>query len=174
MSSNSFRMLSLAFFAISFSILAYFLFRAFIGLDDFFPVGENMVVIEFPPPPFPLYAKPITYFAFFFALGWMFGLEAIKDVVKEWPKNLITLIFILTGFFAYFMGYEILFNFMLWSTLISISSNNGKLEVNPDLLANSFPNPSMTWNLVFATKIFTVLFFVSIYTMYFLVSLKGK
>ncbi|NIM44279.1 MAG: hypothetical protein GTN80_00965 [Nitrososphaeria archaeon] len=173
-SPNVFKILSLVFLTLSFAIFIYFFLRASLGLDEFFPVGQNMVALEFPPPPFPVYAKPVTYFVFFFVLGWMFGTEAVKKRASRWPKSFRRLLFIISGFFAFLAGYEVLYNFVLWATLMSSVASHGKLEMSPDYLANTFPNPAMAWNLVFATKIFLMTLFVAFYSMYFLLSLGSE
>ena len=54
-------------------------------------------------------------------------------------------------------AYEVLFNFTLWGSLIVTKGN-------PDLIANDYPVNSLKVNLVFATKAFVALLFVSYFS----------
>jgi hypothetical protein len=68
--------------------------------------------------------------------------------------------------------YEVLFNFTLWGGLIASDSILG--ELNVDIIKNTFPNPETPWNIVFATKLFTVLTIISAYSFYYLQRIESK
>jgi hypothetical protein len=65
---------------------------------------------------------------------------------------------------AFASAYEVMYNFMLWGSYFSIQLiyNNA---ADPNILASPGPTP---WNLVFATKMFSSLFVISAYSVYFL------
>ncbi|MFQ5951027.1 MAG: hypothetical protein ACE5KH_02965 [Candidatus Geothermarchaeales archaeon] len=175
----SFRRLSIVFLAASLLILSYYLGRGLTGIDRLWPLGENMVLDEFPPPgtlPFPLYAKPVTYFAFFLVLGWIFGLESMRTKLASWNLTRLRFLAAVAGFAMYLAGYEVLFNFNLWSSLMASCFSRvvsgvalAPWEVcNPDTMFNPYPNPDTAWNLVFATKIYTAIFAVALLSFIYL------
>lgn len=136
-------------------------------------VGENLVTLEVPPiSVFPLfYSKPITWltaalFALFFS-----ALELGRDDVLKWSKFRRDML----KFAAFFIGgmaaYEVMFNFTLWGGLIASDSILG--ELNVDIIKNTFPNPNTPWNIVFATKLFTALFIISVYAFYYLQQIES-
>jgi len=96
----------------------------------------------------------------------------MKTKIFVLPLPLITVLKVIT--FATFgvAIYEIFFNFSLWTVLMSQDVISGNL--NPDILFNPFPNPDSAFvmNLVFATKIYTLLGIVSGYLFYFLNTIK--
>ncbi len=134
-------------------------------------LGFQFVQSEWPPPgisPY-FYAKPITWFAYFSFMYWTFGLEAKKARFLTLSPEVRRLLFIGTAVVAFGAFYEIFFNFAIWSALITVTSANcTPLPCNPDALANPFPNSRNTINLVFATKVVTTVFALSIYSLWFL------
>jgi len=137
-------------------------------------VGEVLVTLEVPPiEVFPLfYSKPITWLSAAILALFFASLELEKDRVMQWQKFHRDII----KFFAFFVcamaTYEVLFNFTLWGGLIASDSILG--ELNVDLIKNTFPNPETPWNIVFATKLFTVLTIISAYSFYYLQRIESK
>ena len=137
-------------------------------------VGEVLVTLEVPPiEVFPLfYSKPITWLSAAILALYFSSLELGKDMVIQWRKFHRDIL----KFFAFFVcamaTYEVLFNFTLWGGLIASDSILG--ELNVDLIKNTFPNPETPWNIVFATKLFTVLTIISAYSFYYLQRIESK
>ena len=134
-------------------------------------LGGQFVQSEWPPPGISPYffAKPITWFAYFSFLYWTFGLEAKKARFLTISPELRRFLFIGTAVVAFGAFYEIFFNFAIWSALIAVTSANcAPYPCTPDNLANPFPNVKTTLNLVFATKVVTTVFALSIYSLWFL------
>jgi len=137
-------------------------------------VGEVLVTLEVPPiEVFPLfYSKPITWLSAAILALYFSSLELGKDMVMQWRKVHRDIL----KFFAFFVcamaTYEVLFNFTLWGGLIASDSILG--ELNVDLIKNTFPNPETPWNIVFATKLFTVLTIISAYSFYYLQRIESK
>jgi len=136
-------------------------------------VGETLVNLpnakpfEFPGPEyFPLYAKPVTWLFVFVILFGFSSLELAKPKMTRISPTIMnisrTLAFVSVGLSAY----EVLYNFSIWSALMSFQAITGSL--NPDSIVVAFPNPQTPWNLVFATKVFSALFIVSLYALYLL------
>ncbi|MCS7116315.1 MAG: hypothetical protein RMJ31_03615 [Nitrososphaerota archaeon] len=137
-------------------------------------VGETLVTIEFPYiTVFPLfYAKPVTWMVASLIVLTFTMLELNKQRIAKVRKPVRDFL----RFFLFFVGsmalYEVMFNFTLWSGLISAAEIRG--ELNPDLIKNPFPNPKTPWNIVFATKFFTVITILSFYGFYFLQRLESE
>ncbi len=144
-------------------------------------VGQQFVLAEWPDPKvFPFfYAKPITWFAYFAFLYWSFGLESQKPHLLRLSPRVRRALFIITAVVAFGAFYEIFFNFALWSAFMNVSgvlsSTCSGTNCSPDYLANRFPatltNPI---NLVFATKIVTTVFGLSLYSLWFLNRLERE
>ncbi len=134
-------------------------------------LGFQFVQAEWPPlniSPY-FYAKPITWFAYFSFLYWTFGLEAKRARFLALSPEVRRFLFIGTAVVAFGAFYEIFFNFAIWTSLITITSANCiPPPCTPDTLANPFPNIRNTINLVFATKVVTTVFALSIYSLWFL------
>ena len=131
-------------------------------------VGEILVTLEVPPiSVFPLfYSKPITWLSASILALFFSSLELGKDKVIQWSKPRRDFLRFLAFFVAAMAAYEVLFNFTLWSGLIARDSIIG--ELNVDIIKNTFPNPNTPWNIVFATKLFTVLTIISAYAFVYL------
>lgn len=64
---------------------------------------------------------------------------------------------------AFASAYEVLYNFMLWGSMISVQ-DLAKSITSLNLAQSPGPDP---WNLVFATKVFSAIFVISGYIVYF-------
>jgi hypothetical protein len=136
-------------------------------------IGQQFVLSEFPDPRISpwFFGKPITWFSYASFLYWTFGLEAQKSHFLNFKDRTRRFMFIVTALIGFGALYEIFFNFMLWSALEVLANNcvpPATPPCNPDLLANSFPNLRNPLNLVFATKVVTLVFALSVYSLYFL------
>ncbi|MFQ6010691.1 MAG: hypothetical protein ACE5KG_00765 [Nitrososphaerales archaeon] len=131
-------------------------------------VGETLVTVEFPPiSGFPIYKpKPVTWlmgavFVFIYA-----GFNLNRKLISSFPPFVIQSLKLFSLFVALMAIYEIFFNFTIWGSLMAADQISGQL--NPDILTNPFPLQTVQWNLVFATKMFTLIAALSIYSYYFL------
>jgi hypothetical protein len=116
--------------------------------------------------------KPITYL-YFGSLVFMYSeLELNKDRIKKLPSLWKTLCKFLGFIVAACFLYEIAYNFVLWGGLIAAGAILGNL--NPDVYANQFPHLAEPWNLVFATKLWTVFFIAGLYVFWFFNRLEDQ
>ena len=126
-------------------------------------VGQTFVDVEFPPIHiFPIfYMKPVTWLSSAILLFAYSILELSKNRIIQATKverNFAKILAFIVGSLA---GYEVLFNFTLWSGLIAAESLTGIL--NPDLIINPFPNTKIPWNINFASKMYFSLVIVTAY-----------
>lgn len=136
--------------------------------NDIGVIGAQFVLSEWPDPrisPY-FYAKPITWFSYLGFLYWSFGLESNRARLASLSEKTRKFIFVLTALVAFGAFYEIFFNFMLWSAFEVLC--NSKPSCTPDQLINPFPYLRNPVNLVFATKVVTMVFALSIYSLWFL------
>jgi len=136
-------------------------------------VGSNLVNVEWPPASVsPVYLQPITFlyiasFAFVFCL-----LELNKDRIRTLPPWVLAL----SKFFGFLVAvvffYEICYNFVLWSGEIAAGAIEGNLK--PDYLVNTFPALVTPWNLVYATRVWSVLCIAGVYVFWFFNRLERR
>lgn len=131
-------------------------------------VGDVLVKFEFPPPDlFPLfYAKPVTWLSVSVVAFWFSLLQLLRPRAAKISPFRRTVLQFIAFLIVSVAIYEVLFNFSLWSALMT--SNDLRGSLNPDVLINPYPNPEIPWNLVFATKIYTAALVMSLYFFYYL------
>jgi hypothetical protein len=131
-------------------------------------IGIQFVSAEWPDPTiFPLYAKPITWFAYFSFVYWAAGLESNKVHFLKLSSRFRNFLFLASALVAFASFYEIFYNFMVWLALEVLTTNCLPFPCNPDKVASIFDLKSPL-NLVFATKIVTTAFGLSMYSLWFL------
>jgi hypothetical protein len=135
-------------------------------------VGATLVNVQIPSQNDALSVKPISILMAA-ALGLTYsGLELARPAMLKYSNAIYSYLkmFIFTG--TALCAYEVLYNFAIWIAQLSAASIAGIL--NPDIVVNSFPNPSIPWNLVFATKLTTTMLAAGLYSFYFVRSLEKE
>ncbi len=121
---------------------------------------SNGTPLEFPPPSiFPFFVKPVTiFFVATIIFSYCFLALAAQTIERKVPRW-IRALFLLISLAVFAMStYEVLFNFTLWGSLLVSNPN-------PDLAVNTYPVNMWQTNLVFATKAFLTLLFVSYFAL---------
>jgi hypothetical protein len=165
-----FEAICLACSGIVLSLTAYSVVASVLGHVDV--VGATLVNVQFPAQNDVLSVKPVSILMAA-ALGLTYsGLELARPVMLKFSHNTYSYLklFIFVG--TAVCAYEVLYNFAIWIAQLSAASIAGIL--NPDIVVNTFPNPSIPWNLVFATKLTTTILVVGIYAFYFIRSLEKE
>ena len=143
-------------------LLSYVYYRYTQGHNDV--IGQPFVDTEIPSPDSaPFFLKPVTWLMIFTMSGWISFLELVKRKIRSLGANWKFLYALLLFLIASLTLYEIMYNFMLWG---SILSRQDIRHSNPDEATNSFPTESHRVNLVFATKIGVMIFVCSLYALY--------
>jgi len=125
-------------------------------------IGQNMVNVEFP---LPYFAQPVTYLSMASVTFFYTGLRLWQNKVAQWSHLVLSTLQLLAIVVAFATAYEVLYNFMLWGSYFSVQVLYSNVAANPNFLSSPGPTP---WNLVFATKMFSSLFVISAYSVYFL------
>src|SRR3989442_4034514 len=132
-------------------------------------IGIQFVSSEWPDPAICryCYAKPITWFVYFSFVYWAAGLESNKVHFLKLPSRFRNFLFLGTAVVGFASFYEIFYSFMVWLALEVLTTNCRPFPCNPDQVASIFDLKSPL-NLVFATKIVTTAFGLSMYSLWFL------
>ncbi|MBI3840489.1 MAG: hypothetical protein HY297_00790 [Thaumarchaeota archaeon] len=149
-------------------VVAYGLIESFRNFRTGLAVGEVLVDVYWPLPPY--FAQPVTYFSVACVSLFYSGLRLWEIRISRWPGWLLSFLQ-MTGFVvAFSSAFEVLYNFMLWGATYSVAALTSHFP-NPDALFSSYPAP---WSFVFATRAFAALFVISGYSVYFLRRLSNS
>src|SRR5207253_9344047 len=98
---------------------------------------------------------------------WAAGLESNKEHFLQLSPRVRNMLFLGTALVAFASFYEIFYNFMVWLALEVLTTNCLPFPCNPDKVASIFDLKRLL-NLIFATKIVTTAFGLSMYSLWFL------
>ena len=130
-------------------------------------IGDVLVTTEFPVKGL---SKLVTYLMIVSVLAWYcvtkLGGEKVKGV-KPSVKAVLQLIVLVIAVVSL---YEFVYNFVVWSSLITVDAMQGVMKL--DTINVPYPNPKVPWNLVFATKMSLAAFLISAHAFYIMARKK--
>lgn len=130
-------------------------------------IGSSLVEVELPPPSLsPIYAKPITLLYIGSLLLLYTGLELGRDRVSRLPDGGIQLLKLAAFGVGAVAFFELAYNLVFWTGVLSAQAVLGHL--NPDTIANPFPDLTHPINVVFASKTAAAALLGAAYSFYFL------
>jgi hypothetical protein len=124
-------------------------------------IGEVLVNTEFPTQGL---AKLVTYLMIVSVVGWYCVTRLGGDKVKDIPKSIKSIFQLIVLAIAVIALYEFIFNFIIWSSLITADAMKGIIRL--DDINLPYPNPRTPWNLVFATKMSLAAFLIAAHGFY--------
>jgi hypothetical protein len=124
-------------------------------------IGEVLVNTEFPVHGF---SKLVTYLMIVSVVGWYCVTKLGGEKVRDIPKTLKLMLQLVVLAIAVIALYEFIYNFIIWSSLITADAMKGILKL--DAINMPYPNPKTPWNLVFATKMSLAAFLISAHGFY--------
>jgi hypothetical protein len=124
-------------------------------------VGEVLVNTEFPTQGL---AKLVTYLMIVSVVGWYCVTRLGGDKVKDIPKSIKSIFQLIVLAIAVIALYEFIYNFIIWSSLITADAMKGIIRL--DDINLPYPNPKTPWNLVFATKMSLSAFLIAAHGFY--------
>lgn len=151
--------------------LIVFLGVGFYGLYGFFfqdieVVGLNLVAAQIP-------IKPVTMFFLASIAGFYSILQVSKNILRKFSKFHIDFTKFIAFLIASVAFYEIFFNFTFWGGNIAAQATLG--QINPDfVIIEPLTKPQVPWSVLFATKVWIVLFVNSLYYLYFIMRFEKK
>lgn len=111
--------------------------------------------------------KLITLFVIFGIFYWIFGLEVLKKIFIKLPILVRKLLFIISLVGVMMATYEFIWNFTLWNAkIVSLAIKNPDF-INVDIDGLAYLNQIFPVNLNFATKMYLLALFISIYCVYY-------
>ena len=110
-------------------------------------IGQVIVSTEFPTHGA---AKLVTYLMVLSVISWYSAMKLVAKAVKYTEYHKINPTNCNSHRLCSFAVQLLVYNFLVWSSLITFNLANGHL--NLDNISISYPNPNTPWNLVFATK----------------------
>lgn len=131
-------------------------------------IGEVLVNTEFPTQGL---AKLVTYLMIVSVVGWYCVTRLGGDKVKDIPKSIKSIFQLIVLAIAVIALYEFIFNFIIWSSLITADAMKGIIRL--DDINMPYPNPKTPWNLVFATKMSLAAFLIAAHGFY-IMSKSGR
>jgi hypothetical protein len=131
-------------------------------------IGEILVKTEFP---FKGLSKLVTYLMIVSVVSWYCVTKLGGDKVKEVSPALRSIFQLIVLAIAVISLYEFVYNFVVWSSLITLNALGG--SINLDTISIAYPNPQTPWNLVFATKMSLAAFLIACHGFY-IISKKDK
>jgi len=154
-------MTAITFYALYLSVVEYFATGKIV-------IGEILVETEFP---FKGLSKLVTYLMIVSVISWYCITKLGGEKVKKVSPALRSILQLIVLVIAIVSLYEFVYNFVVWSSLITINALGG--SINLDSISIPYPNPDTPWNLVFATKMSLAAFLISTHGFY-IISKKGK
>ena len=124
-------------------------------------IGEVLVNTEFPTQGL---AKLVTYLMIVSVVGWYCVTRLGGDKVKDIPKSIKSIFQLIVLAIAVIALYEFIYNFIIWSSLITADAMKGIIRL--DDINLPYPNPRTPWNLVFATKMSLAAFLIAAHGFY--------
>ena len=124
-------------------------------------IGEVLVNTDFPAQGF---AKLVTYLMIVSVIGWYCVTRLGGEKVKDIPKSIKSILQLIVLAIAVIALYEFIYNFIIWSSLITADAMKGIIRL--DDINLPYPNPETPWNLVFATKMSLAAFLIAAHGFY--------
>ena len=154
------------FYFCAFVMAAITFYAIYVSLNEYLQtgrvvIGEVLVDTEFP---FKGLAKLVTYLMIVSVLGWYCVVRLGGNKVTAIPKWLKAILQLIVLAIAIVSLYEFVYNFIVWSSLITADAIKGIIDI--DGVKISYPNPQTPWNLVFATKMSLAALLISAHGFY--------
>jgi hypothetical protein len=124
-------------------------------------IGQVIVSTDFPAHGV---AKLVTYLMVFSVISWYSAMKLVGDRLSKIPYSVRLVLQLVILIACVVSLYEFVYNFLVWSSLITVNLAKGHL--NLDDITISYPNPNTPWNLVFATKMTLAGFIISSHAFY--------
>jgi hypothetical protein len=147
--------------AVIVAVFVYGVIESALSTGTELAIGIVLVNVEWP---FPFFAKPVSYFSVACVVLFYSGLRLWEERISKWPPSALNFLQLLGFTVAFASAYEVLYNFMIWGSFLSVDVLRG--VINPDIVVS--PSTPIPWNLDFATKAFSALFVISGYSVYFI------
>ena len=152
------------------AIMAYALY-SFVT-DGIGIIGSSLVQVEFPPWTFiPVHAKPITLLYAASLVLLYTTLELSWERTRKFSTGTLHLLKLAAFGVGSVAFFELVYNAVFWGSIIAAQAILGHL--NPDTVANPFPDLPHPINSVFASKVSAATLIGSIYVYHYFTKVQG-
>jgi hypothetical protein len=147
----------------------------YISAGEYFKTGRIVIgeVLVNTDVPFSGFPKLVTYLMILSVITWYCVTKIGGEKVMNVPNSTKSILQLIAIGIAVIALYEFLYNFIIWSSLITDNALKG-IIINTDQINIPYPNPETPWNLVFATKMNLAAFLISAHAFYKISKLGEK
>lgn len=130
-------------------------------------IGDVLVKTEFP---FKGTIKLVTYLMVFSLISWFTAIKIYENSIRNLKVRIKTFIQIISIIAATITIYELIYNFVVWNSLITSNLFSNIFDPNNEKI--NYPMPETPWNLYFATQMLLAAVIITFHSSYVMTKSK--
>ncbi len=130
-------------------------------------IGDVLVETEFP---FKGTIKLVTYLMVFSLISWFTAMKIYENSIRNLTVRIKTFIQIISIIAATITIYELIYNFIVWNSLITSNLFDNIFDPNNEKI--NYPMPDTPWNLYFATQMLLAAVIITFHSYYVMTKSK--
>jgi hypothetical protein len=130
-------------------------------------IGDVLVETEFP---FKGTVKLVTYLMVFSLISWFTAIKIYENSIKNLKIRIKTFIQIISIIAATITIYELIYNFIVWNSLITTNLFNNIFDPNNEEI--NYPVRETPWNLYFTTQMLLASVIITFHSYYVMTKSK--
>jgi hypothetical protein len=130
-------------------------------------IGDVLVDTEFP---FKGTIKLVTYLMVFSLISWFTAIKIYESSIRNLKVRIKTFIQIISIIAATISIYELIYNFIVWNSLITSNLFDNIFDPNNEKI--NYPMPDTPWNLYFATQMLLAAVIITFHSYYVMTKSK--
>jgi hypothetical protein len=132
-------------------------------------IGDVLVETEFPVKGT---IKLVTYLMVFSLIAWFTAIKIYENSIRNLPVRIKTFIQIISIIAATITIYELIYNFIVWNSLITSNLFGNIFDPNNEKI--NYPMPDTPWNLYFATQMLLAAVIITFHSYYIMTKSKKQ
>jgi len=130
-------------------------------------IGDVLVETEFP---FKGTIKLVTYLMVFSLIAWFTAMKIFENRIRNLKVRIKTFLQIISIIAATITIYELIYNFIVWNSLITTNLFNNIFDPNSEEI--NYPVRETPWNLYFATQMLLASVIITFHSYYVMTKSK--
>jgi glucan phosphoethanolaminetransferase (alkaline phosphatase superfamily) len=130
-------------------------------------IGDVLVETEFP---FKGTIKLVTYLMVFSLIAWFTAIKIFENSIRNLKVRIKTFLQIISIIAATITIYELIYNFIVWNSLITTNLFNNIFDPNSEEI--NYPVRETPWNLYFATQMLLASVIITFHSYYVMTKSK--
>jgi glucan phosphoethanolaminetransferase (alkaline phosphatase superfamily) len=130
-------------------------------------IGDVLVEMEFP---FKGTIKLVTYLMVFSLISWFTAIKIYENSIRNLKVRIKTFLQIISIIAATITIYELIYNFIVWNSLITTNLFNNIFDPNNEEI--NYPVRETPWNLYFATQMLLASVIITFHSSYVMTKSK--